>query len=180
MKVTKTPLEGVLIIEPNAFKDERGYFFESWNAGEFIKIAGDIRFVQDNQSYSNRGVLRGLHYQLPQAQGKLIRTVSGSIFDVAVDLRKSSPTFGRWFGTELSAVNRRQLWIPAGFAHGFLVLSNGADCAYKVTDYYAPAHEHCIAWNDPALGISWPADVVPVLSSKDRAGVPLCDAVVFP
>jgi dTDP-4-dehydrorhamnose 3,5-epimerase len=180
MKVVRTSIPDVLIFEPQMFGDERGFFLESWNAREFRNAIGlDLQFVQDNHSRSRRGVLRGLHYQIRQPQGKLVRVVRGHVFDAAVDLRKSSPTFGRWVGVELSEDNYRQLWIPAGFAHGFLVLSESADFLYKTTDYYAPEHERCVAWNDRTIGIDWPADVEPTLSSKDRAGVLLCDAEVF-
>jgi len=181
MKVIPTSIPDVLILEPQVFADARGFLLESWNARKFCDAVGlDISFVQDNHSRSRRGVLRGLHYQIKQPQGKLVRVVSGCVFDCAVDLRKSSPTFGRWTGTELSGDNHRQMWIPVGFAHGFLVLSDSADFLYKTTDYYAPQHERSVAWNDPAVGIEWPADVEPVLSAKDKAGVPLRDAEVFP
>ena len=181
MKVIPTSIPDVLILEPQVFADARGFLLESWNSRKFCDAVGlDISFVQDNHSRSRRGVLRGLHYQIKQPQGKLVRVVSGCVFDCAVDLRKSSPTFGRWTGTELSGDNHRQLWIPVGFAHGFLVLSDSADFLYKTTDYYAPQHERSIAWNDPAVGIAWPADVEPVLSAKDKAGGPLRDAEVFP
>ena len=181
MKVIPTSIPDVLILQPQVFADARGLLLESWNSRKFCDSVGlDISFVQDNHSRSRRGVLRGLHYQIKQPQGKLVRVVSGCVFDCAVDLRKSSPTFGRWTGTELSGDNHRQLWIPVGFAHGFLVLSDSADFLYKTTDYYAPQHERSIAWNDPAVGIEWPADVEPVLSAKDKAGVPLRDAEVFP
>jgi dTDP-4-dehydrorhamnose 3,5-epimerase len=181
MRVIPTSIPDVLIFEPRVFGDERGFFLESWNARDFCNAAGsDIRFVQDNHSRSRRGVLRGLHYQIKQPQGKLVRVVSGRVFDVAVDLRKSSPTFGRWTGAELGGDNHRQLWIPAGFAHGFLVLSDSADFLYKTTEYYAPEHERSVAWNDPVVGIDWPTEVTPVLSAKDKAGVPLRQAEVFP
>ena len=181
MKVVRTLIPDVLIIEPEVFGDERGFFLESWNARKFCDAIGrDLQFVQDNHSRSQRGVLRGLHYQVGQPQGKLVRVVTGRVFDAAVDLRKSSPTFGRWTGIELSEHNHRQLWIPAGFAHGFLVLSESADFLYKTTDYYAPEHERCIAWNDPAIGIAWPAGIEPTLSAKDREGVLLREAEVFP
>jgi dTDP-4-dehydrorhamnose 3,5-epimerase len=163
------------------FGDERGFLLESWNARKFRDAVGvDISFVQDNHSRSRRGVLRGLHYQVKQPQGKLVRVAAGRVFDAAVDLRKSSPTFGRWAGAELSGDNHRQLWIPAGFAHGFLVLSDSADFLYKVTDYYAPEHERSVLWNDPAIGIDWPADATPALSARDKAGVLLRDAEVYP
>jgi len=181
MKVIPTSIPDVLILQPQVFADARGLLLESWNSRKFCDSVGlDISFVQDNHSRSRRGVLRGLHYQIKQPQGKLVRVVSGCVFDCAVDLRKSSPTFGRWTGAELSGDNHRQLWIPVGFAHGFLVLSDSADFLYKTTDYYAPQHERSIAWNDPAVGIAWPADVEPVLSAKDKAGGPLRDAEVFP
>ena len=181
MKVIRTSIRDVLFIEPEVVEDERGYFLESWNAREFGKnVKCDVEFVQDNQSRSQRGVLRGLHYQVQRAQGKLVRVLRGRVFDVAVDLRKSSPTFGRWVGTELSEFNHRQSWIPVGFAHGFVVLSDSADFLYKTTNYYAPEHERCLIWNDPAIGIGWPLDVEPTLSAKDRAGVLLRDSEVFP
>jgi dTDP-4-dehydrorhamnose 3,5-epimerase len=176
-----TDLPDVIILEPRVFGDERGFFLESYNARAFERAAG-VRadFVQDNHSRSRRGVLRGLHYQVRQPQGKLVRVVAGEVFDVAVDLRRSSPTFGRWTGTRLSAENKRMMWIPAGFAHGFLVLSESADFLYKTTDYYAPEHERCVLWNDPAIGIRWPLDGEPVLAAKDRAGARLAEAEVFP
>jgi len=179
MKVTPTRIADVLIIEPIVFPDERGCFFESWNEREFESAGCKAQFVQDNHSRSSRGVLRGLHYQLQRPQGKLVRVVRGRVFDVAVDLRKSSPTFGRWVGVELSEHNRFLLWIPVGFAHGFIVLSADADFLYKATDYYAPEYEHCLIWNDPAIGIEWPHGLEPTLSAKDRAGVLLHDAEVF-
>lgn len=181
MHVVPTAIPEVLIIEPKVFGDARGFFFESYNARAFAQATGlDLNFVQDNHSRSARGVLRGLHYQLKQAQGKLVRVVRGSVYDVAVDVRRSSPTFGRWVGVELSESNQRQLWVPAGFAHGFLVTSESADFLYKTTDYYAPEHERCIAWNDPAIGIEWPLDGgAPALSAKDQQGVPLAQAEVF-
>jgi dTDP-4-dehydrorhamnose 3,5-epimerase len=181
VKVVPASIPDVLIVEPDMFEDERGFFFESWNAREFRqKIGCNVQFVQDNHSRSRCGVLRGLHYQVRQPQGKLVRVVRGQVFDVAVDLRKSSPTFGRWTGTELSEQNHRQSWIPIGFAHGYLVLSASADVLYKTTDYYAPEHERCVVWNDPAIGIDWPRGVAPVLSGKDRAGVLLRDVELFP
>ncbi len=180
MQAIPTAIPEVLIIEPKVFGDARGFFFESYNARAFAQATGlDLNFVQDNHSRSARGVLRGLHYQLKQPQGKLVRVVRGSVYDVAVDVRKSSPTFGRWVGVELSESNQRELWVPAGFAHGFLVTSESADFLYKTTDYYAPEHERCIAWNDPAIGIEWPLDGAPVLSAKDQQGVPLAQAEVF-
>lgn len=177
MNVTPTAIPDVLIIEPKVFGDERGFFLESFNQRAFSQATGlDVQFVQDNHSRSARGVLRGLHYQLQQPQGKLVRVVQGEVFDVAVDLRKSSPTFGQWVGETLSADNKRQLWIPQGFAHGFVVLSETAEFLYKTTDYYAPAHERCIAWNDPTIGIVWPQGLQPQLSAKDKAGLPLAQA----
>ena len=181
IKVIRTSIPEVLIFEPQVFGDARGFLLESWNARRFCDAVGfDISFVQDNHSRSWRGVLRGLHYQIKQPQGKLVRVATGRVFDAAVDLRKSSPTFGRWAGAELSGDNHRQLWIPAGFAHGFLVLSDSADFLYKTTDYYAPQHERSVLWNDPAIGIDWPTDGEPTLSAKDKAGVLLRDAPVFP
>ena len=178
--VTPTAIPEVLVLEPKVFGDSRGFFFESFNAKDFVNATGlDVSFVQDNHSRSAQGVLRGLHYQLQQAQGKLIRVVRGSVFDVAVDIRKSSPTFGQWVGYELSEDNHRQVWIPPGFAHGFVVLSSSADFLYKTTDYYAPQYERCIAWNDPQIGIEWPANISPLLSAKDAAGLNLAAAEVF-
>jgi len=175
-----TAIPDVLIIEPKVFGDARGFFFESYNERAFAQASGlELNFVQDNHSRSAQGVLRGLHYQFRQPQGKLVRVVRGSVYDVAVDLRKSSPTFGRWVGVALSDSNHRQLWVPAGFAHGFLVTSESADFLYKTTDYYAPEHERCIAWNDPAIGIQWPLDGAPQLSGKDQAGLPLSRAEVY-
>ena len=180
MKVTPTAIPDVLIIEPKVFGDERGFFFESFNQLRFEEVAGvRCNFVQDNHSRSTRNVLRGLHYQIRQPQGKLVRVVAGEVFDVAVDIRKSSPTFGRWVGTRLSADNKRQLWIPPGFAHGFLVLSETAEFLYKTTDYWAQEHERCLRWNDPAIGVEWPADASPQLSAKDTAGTLLAQAEVF-
>ena len=179
MKVTPTALPGVLILEPRVFGDERGFFMESFNQRAFDEAVGEhVTFVQDNHSRSARGVLRGLHYQLPpHAQGKLVRVTQGRVFDVAVDMRRTSPTFGRWAGVELSGDNHRQLWIPPGFAHGFLVLSDSADFLYKTTAYYAPQAEACVRWDDPALGIEWPdAGTTPRLSTKDEAGLPLLKA----
>lgn len=181
MKVIRTEIPDLLVIEPKVFGDARGFFFESFNQKLFNEATGlDANFVQDNHSRSTKGVLRGLHYQVQQAQGKLVRVVRGAVFDVAVDIRKSSPTFGKWVGAELTEDNHRQFWVPAGFAHGFLVLSDSADFLYKTTDYYAPAHERCIAWNDHAIGIDWP-DVgeSPRLSVKDAEGKSLAAAEVF-
>jgi dTDP-4-dehydrorhamnose 3,5-epimerase len=180
MKTTPTRIPDVLIYEPEVFHDERGFFLESFNQQAFTAATGPrLPFVQDNQSRSARGVLRGLHYQIPQPQGKLVRVAHGAVFDVAVDLRHSSATFGQWVGTELSAANHRQLWIPPGFAHGFLVLSDSADSLYKTTDYYAPEHERCIRWDDPTLGICWPLDGTPLLSARDAAGQDFNAAGVF-
>ncbi len=180
MKVVATDIPDVLIIEPKVFGDERGFFYESFNAAAFEAATGLKRsFVQDNHSKSQRGVLRGLHYQIQQPQGKLVRVVAGEVFDVAVDLRKSSPTFGRWVGTHLSAQNQRQLWIPEGFAHGFVVLSESAEFLYKTTDYYAPAHERSLLWNDPQIGIDWPFEEPPQLSQKDIDGKVLSEAELF-
>ncbi|MFI8609441.1 dTDP-4-dehydrorhamnose 3,5-epimerase [Pseudomonas sp. NPDC077649] len=182
MQVIQTRLPEVLILEPQVFGDERGFFYESFNARRFAEATGVSRdFVQDNHSRSARGVLRGLHYQLQQAQGKLVRVSAGEVYDVAVDLRRSSPTFGQWVGAHLSAENKRQLWVPEGFAHGFLVLSEHAEFLYKTTDYYAPAHERCIRWDDASLAIDWPLDgLTPQLSAKDQQGLSLQDAETFP
>jgi dTDP-4-dehydrorhamnose 3,5-epimerase len=181
MPFSRTAIPDVLLFEPKVFGDERGFFFESFNDREFSEAAGvGHHFVQDNHSRSCRGVLRGLHYQLPPfAQGKLVRVVSGEVFDVAVDIRKGSPTFGRWIGEVLSEANKRQLWIPPGFAHAFLTLSDSADFLYKTTEFYAPKSERCIRWDDPAIGITWPVEHVPTLSEKDFKGVMLRDAEVF-
>jgi dTDP-4-dehydrorhamnose 3,5-epimerase len=178
--VTPTAIPDVLILEPKVFGDSRGFFLESFNAQNFAKATGlDVQFVQDNHSRSARGVLRGLHYQLQQTQGKLVQVSQGAVFDVAVDIRKSSATFGQWVGCELSDTNHRQLWIPQGFAHGFIVLSESADFMYKTTDYYAPAHERCISWNDPSIAIFWPEGIAPLLSAKDQQGMSLELAEVF-
>lgn len=180
MKVTPTTIPDVLLIEPKVFGDARGFFFESFNQKAFNDATSlNLNFVQDNHSRSARSVLRGLHYQIQQPQGKLVRVVRGSVFDVAVDLRKSSSTFGQWVGAELSEDNHRQVWMPPGFAHGFVVTSESADFLYKTTDYYAPQHERCIAWNDPAIGIQWPLAEPPQLSAKDQEGVLLAAAEVF-
>lgn len=185
MKALATSIPDLLIIEPTVFGDERGFFYESYNERRFAELLGlqdaqAPRFVQDNHSKSVQGVLRGLHYQIIQAQGKLVRVTSGAVFDVAIDLRKSSPAFGKWYGATLSAENRRQMWIPPGFAHGFLVTSAAAEFLYKTTDYWAPEHERCIAWDDPALGIQWPLEgTLPQLSAKDRLGKSLAQAEVF-
>ncbi|MBF8176656.1 dTDP-4-dehydrorhamnose 3,5-epimerase [Herminiimonas contaminans] len=180
MKAIATSIPDVLLIEPTVFGDERGFFFESFNEKKFAEVTGKtVRFVQDNHSKSAHGVLRGLHYQIQQSQGKLVRVVSGTVFDVAVDIRKSSPTFGQWVGAVLSAENKRQMWIPEGFAHGFVVTSDTAEFLYKTTDYWAPEHERCIAWNDPAIAIDWPINGMPTLSVKDQKGVSLAEAEVF-
>ncbi|MES2583192.1 MAG: dTDP-4-dehydrorhamnose 3,5-epimerase [Pseudomonadota bacterium] len=172
MKVTRTAIPDVCLIEPKVFGDARGFFYESFNQRAFAEATGvTTEFVQDNHSRSARGVLRGLHYQIQHAQGKLVRVVAGEVYDVAVDIRRSSPTFGKWVGAHLSADNKAQFWVPAGFAHGFVVLSETAEFLYKTTDYYAPAHEQCIAWNDPFLNIQWPdLGEAPKLSAKDAAG----------
>jgi dTDP-4-dehydrorhamnose 3,5-epimerase len=181
VKAIPTAIAEVLVIEPAVFGDARGAFFESWNRRAFSKLVGrEVDFVQDNHSVSARNVLRGLHYQVRQPQGKLVRVVAGEVFDVVVDLRRSSPTFGRWVGERLSAQNRRMMWVPAGFAHGFLVLSDMAEFLYKTTDYYAPEHERTLLWNDPAIGVTWPLDGAPVLKPKDAAGTPLASAQTFP
>ena len=181
MQATRLSISDVVLLEPKVFGDARGFFFESFNQKAFNAATGtDHQFVQDNHSRSTKGVLRGLHYQSQQPQGKLVRVVQGAVFDVAVDIRRSSPTFGQWVGVELSADNHRQLWVPPGFAHGFLVLSDSADFLYKTTDYYAPEHERCIAWNDPALAIVWPdMGMAPCLSGKDQRGLGLAEAPVF-
>jgi dTDP-4-dehydrorhamnose 3,5-epimerase len=182
MKVTPTPIADVFILEPRVFGDSRGFFLESFNQRAFNAATGtDFNFVQDNHSRSAKNVLRGLHYQLGQPQGKLVRVVRGAVFDVAVDIRPASPTFGQWFGLELSEENHRQLWVPPGLAHGFLVLSDSAEFLYKTTDYYAPEQERCIVWNDPTLGIAWPLEGgTPLLSGKDAAGLSFQEAVPAP
>lgn len=181
MNVITTSIPDLLILEPKVFGDARGFFYESFNQKSFNQATGlSMNFVQDNHSRSTKGVLRGLHYQVKQPQGKLVRVVRGAVFDVAVDIRKNSHTFGHWVGVELTEENHRQFWVPAGFAHGFLVLSESADFLYKTTDYYAPEHERCIAWNDPDIGIEWPAlEMQPVLSEKDKKGVPIQTAELF-
>jgi len=181
MNVIPTALPEVLVLEPRLFGDARGFFFESFNQRAFDEATGArYNFVQDNHSRSAKGVLRGLHYQLRQPQGKLVRVVRGSVYDVAVDLRKSSSNFGQWVGVELSETNQRQLWVPPGFGHGFLVTSESADFLYKTTDYYAPEHERCVVWNDPQIGVQWPSDAgQPLLSDKDRAGMLLAHAEVY-
>ena len=180
MKVAPTAIPEVLVLEPKVFGDSRGFFLESWNERAFAAAGILARFVQDNHSRSARNVLRGLHYQLRQAQGKLVRVIAGEIYDVAVDIRRSSPTFGRWVSERLSAENRRMVWVPPGFAHGFLVVSDAAEVLYKATDYYAPEHERTIAWNDPELAVAWPLAGEPVLSAKDVVGTRLRDAEVYP
>lgn len=180
MNVTALNIPDVLLIEPKVFNDERGFFFESFNQAKFEEAIGKpIRFVQDNHSRSMKNVLRGLHYQIQQPQGKLVHVAQGEVFDVAVDLRKSSKTFGQWVGNILSAENKHQLWIPEGFAHGFVVLSNSADFLYKTTNFYVPAYERCILWNDPMLQIGWPKDIEPILSAKDTQGQPFVQTEVF-
>ena len=182
MEFEPTAIRDVVLVRPRIFGDARGFFFESWEERKFAAGGITARFVQDNHSRSARHVLRGLHYQLPNPQGKLVRVTRGSVFDVAVDIRRSSPTFGRWVGLELSDENHCMLWVPPGFAHGYMVLSESADFVYRCTDFYAPAHEHAIAWNDPDIGIEWPLPpgVQPALSSKDAQARPLGDAVCFP
>ena len=181
MNVIETSLPGVLLIEPRVFGDERGFFFESFNARTFREATGvAMDFVQDNHSHSKRGVLRGLHYQIEQAQGKLVRAVTGEVFDAVVDLRRGSPTFGQWEGFVLSAGNKKMLWVPPGFAHGYLVLSDAADFLYKTTDYWAPQHERCLLWNDPTVGVQWPLPAgAPTLSAKDQVGVTLAQAECY-
>ncbi|MDF1486413.1 dTDP-4-dehydrorhamnose 3,5-epimerase [Ramlibacter sp. H39-3-26] len=182
MQATRLAIPDVFLLEPKVFGDARGFFYESFNQRAFEEAIGcrDVRFVQDNHSRSARGVLRGLHYQVRQPQGKLVRVVRGAVFDVAVDIRRSSPTFGQWVGAQLSEANRRQMWVPAGFAHGFLVLTDEAEFLYKTTDYYAPEHERCIAWNDPAIGIQWrEVDGAPLLSAKDANAQTFLNAEVF-
>lgn len=180
MKAARLAIPDIRLLSPTVFGDERGFFYESFNQRTFNHLVGqNISFVQDNHSRSAKNILRGLHYQIKQPQAKLVRVVAGEVFDVSVDIRKSSPTFGQWVGEVLSAENRKQLWIPEGFAHGFVVLSDYAEFLYKTTDYYAPEHERCIAWNDPQIGIAWPCGSNPVLSEKDRSGVLLSQAEVF-
>ena len=180
MRVVQTAIAGVLVIEPKVFGDERGFFFESFNEREFAQATGiGAKFVQDNHSRSVKNTLRGLHYQIKQPQGKLVRVVAGEAYDVVVDLRRGSPTFGKWEGHRLSGENKRMIWIPAGLAHGFAVLSDYADFLYKTTDYWAPQHERTLLWNDPVLGIDWPLAGEPILAAKDRTGKPLAEAEVF-
>jgi dTDP-4-dehydrorhamnose 3,5-epimerase len=179
MKATPLAIPDVLLLEPRAFSDDRGFFYESFNHREFEKIVGHpVTFVQDNHSHSVKSVLRGLHYQIKQPQGKLVRVVAGEVFDVAVDIRRSSPTFGKWVGENLSAENKKQMWIPEGFAHGFLVLSESAEFLYKTTDYWAASFERCIAWNDPEIGIAWPV-AAPRMSARDAAGTAFNQSEVF-
>lgn len=180
MHATPLAISDVMVFEPKVFGDERGFFFESSNHKVFEEVLGrQVSFVQDNHSRSVKGVLRGLHYQVKQPQGKLVRVISGEVFDVAVDLRRRSPTFGRWVGIHLSAENKKQLWVPEGFAHGFVVLSEVAEFVYKTTDYWAPEHERSLAWNDPTIAIDWPLDHAPSLSGKDQQAVSLTAADVF-
>ncbi len=180
MKFTPLAIPDVILLEPKVFGDERGFFFESFNHQKFEQAVGKkVSFVQDNHSRSSKGVLRGLHYQIQQPQGKLVRVVQGEVFDVAVDIRKSSPTFGKWVGEILSADNKKQLWVPEGFAHGFVTLSDTAEFLYKTTDYYAPPHERCIRWDDPEIGIAWPIDAAPAVSAKDAVGNRLIEAETF-
>ena len=180
MQIQKTAIPDVLIIEPTVFGDDRGFFFESFNQRKFAEMTGTTgNFVQDNHSKSAKNVLRGLHYQIQQPQGKLVRVISGEVFDVAVDIRRGSPTFGKWVGVTLSGKNKRQLWIPEGFAHGFVVTSDSAEFLYKTTDYWAPQYERAILWNDPVLKIEWPIESAPLLSEKDKAGSMFNDAEMF-
>jgi dTDP-4-dehydrorhamnose 3,5-epimerase len=181
MRILPTELEGPVLIEPEVHGDDRGFFLESWNERRFAEAGIEARFVQDNHSRSARGVLRGIHYQLARPQGKLVRVSSGAAFDVAVDLRRSSPQFGKWTGVELTAANKRMLWIPPGFGHGFLALEEGTDFLYKCTDFYLPSDERGVAWNDPAIGIDWPLeDIAPIVSERDSAAPSLADAEVYP
>lgn len=180
MDARETALPGVLLLEPKLWRDERGFFFESYNQRAMADVGVTGPFVQDNHSRSNKDVLRGLHYQIEHAQGKLVRVVRGEVFDVAVDIRRSSPFFGRWFGTVLSGENHQMLWIPPGFAHGYLVLSDSADFCYKATDFYSPRHERTIVWNDPDIGITWPSGKQWIVSAKDQQGLTLRAAEVFP
>jgi dTDP-4-dehydrorhamnose 3,5-epimerase len=179
MKVVPTAIPDVLLLEPKVFGDERGFFLESWNKRTFAELKITADFVQDNHSKSQKNVLRGLHYQIEHAQGKLVRVTAGEVYDVAVDLRRSSPTFGQWVGFTLSAADKRMAWIPPGFAHGFYVTSDAAEFFYKTTDYYSPAHERTLLWNDPQLAIPWPLDGEPLLAAKDKAGIPLAAAESF-
>ena len=181
MNIIPTAIPDILIMEPNVFGDSRGFFFESYNEKKFMEMSGlKVTFVQDNHSRSKKHVLRGLHYQIQQPQGKLVRVIGGEVFDVGVDIRRSSPTFGKWVGEYLTAENKKQMWVPAGFAHGFLVLSDIAEFLYKTTDYWAPEHERCIQWNDPVLNVQWPITGNPLVSEKDEQGASFEDAEVFP
>lgn len=179
MKIIPTSIPDIVLLEPKVFGDERGFFFESWNKRTFADLGIAADFVQDNHSKSQKNVLRGLHYQIEHAQGKLVRVTAGAVYDVAVDLRRSSPTFGRWIGFTLSAEDKRMAWIPPGFAHGFCVTSESAEFLYKTTDYYSPAHERTLLWNDPKLAIPWPLSGEPLLAAKDKSGLPLADAETF-
>lgn len=180
MKFIETDIPGPIIIEPQVFGDDRGFFLESWNAAKFAEGGLDLKFVQDNHSRSAKGVLRGLHFQNPNPQGKLVRVTAGRVWDVAVDIRKSSPHFGKWVGLELSAANKRMFWVPPGFAHGFISLEDGTEFLYKCTELYTPANEHSLLWNDPAIGIEWPLEgLEPQLSGKDREGKPLAEIEAF-
>lgn len=179
MELSPTPLAGAAVIQPKVFGDERGFFLESWNAAAFAAAGISSQFVQDNHSRSTKGVLRGLHFQSPNPQGKLVRVVAGAVWDVIVDLRRSSPTFKQWFGVELSAANKRMLWVPEGFAHGFLTLADGTDFLYKCTSLFAPEHEHVLLWNDAEVAVEWPLEGAPRLSAKDAAGLPLTAMPTF-
>jgi dTDP-4-dehydrorhamnose 3,5-epimerase len=179
MNIIPTSIPDVVLLEPKVFGDERGFFYESWNKRTFAELGIDGDFVQDNHSKSQKNVLRGLHYQIEHAQGKLVRVTAGEVYDVAVDLRRSSPTFGRWVGFTLSAEDKRMAWIPPGFAHGFFVTSDSAEFLYKTTDYYSPTHERTLLWNDPQLAIPWPLDGEPLLAAKDKSGLPLAEAETF-
>ncbi len=179
MQILETSIHDVKLIEPRVFGDDRGFFYESWNEARFAELGLDFKFVQDNHSKSAKGVLRGLHYQIQKPQGKLVRVVAGAVYDVVVDLRRSSPTFGRSEGFTLSAENKRILWVPPGFGHGFLSLADGTEFLYRCTEFYAPEYERSLLWNDPALGIDWPLSGDPLLSAKDAAGIPLAQAEVF-
>ncbi|HEX8962643.1 MAG TPA: dTDP-4-dehydrorhamnose 3,5-epimerase [Rhodocyclaceae bacterium] len=180
MRVVRCEIPDVWIIEPKVYGDARGFFFESWNRRGLANLGLDVEFVQDNHSRSEKNVLRGLHYQIQHPQGKLVRVIAGEVFDVAVDMRRSSPTFGKWVGFSLSAENKRMAWIPPGFAHGFCVVSDFAEFLYKTTDYWSPEHERSVAWNDPDLAISWPLSAPPILAAKDAAGVPFAGAQAYP
>lgn len=180
MRFTPTAIPDVIVVEPDVFGDERGFFMETWRQTDFAEVGINAEFVQDNHSKSTKGILRGLHYQIPKAQGKLVRVISGDVFDVAIDLRRNSPTFGKWVGEIISSENKKQLWLPPGFAHGFLVMSETAEFVYKCTDYYAPQHERCIVWDDPDVGIEWPQlEQAPVLSQKDIDGISFAKAEYY-